>query len=246
MKHRTRALPCLAIVFLICSASDCRTQTANVSLDDRLVSFAIELDHVPLSVALGRLGVASGQHFVLFGIEEETANGVEPSASAHIEAGASLDQALRQVLSSVPGYSFTVVSPHLINVFPSGAPTNPNDVLNLRITKFELAGVAPSSFLGNPQRYLPELKAQISGGRRKGCLIGPGFSDKAPGISLEAEEVTVRQALNRVSQMSIDTAIATSGSPAFGWLCLEDKDPTKPALACRVHDVWSPNHAAKR
>ena len=153
----------------------------------------------------------------MFGIEVATENGREPTIEAAIPGGSTLNEALTVVAMAAPGYKFVVVSPHLINFIPPGSENDPEDLLNLHLSKFRLDDVSPGNFIGNPARYLPELKAALAGGKPRGCEIGPGLSDKAPGITLSGNAVSLRQLLNLVSEPPSHlrnkiAALATVGS----------------------------------
>jgi hypothetical protein len=200
----------------------------------------LTFDNAPLTSALGRIGVSLGEgEFVLFGVEVIVEDGQEPLVTARIPAGSPLNDALTQVVQAVPGYTFAAVSPHLVNVFPRIADSDPEDLLNLQVPKLELVGVSPSNFLSNPARFVPELKAALSRGRQAGCEIGPGLSDKAPGITISLRDLTLRQAMNRVSEASISSAQRNQGL-AFGWVYLRETFPSAahPADSWRVHDAW--------
>jgi hypothetical protein len=133
-------------------------------------------------------------------------------------------------------------------VFPRIADSDPDDLMNLQVPKLELVSVSPSNFLSNPARFVPELKAALSRGKQAGCEIGPGLSDKAPGIAISLRDLTLRQAMNRVSEASISSAQHNLGS-AFGWVYLRETFPSAahPADSWRVHDAWrGPRRTAQR
>jgi hypothetical protein len=130
------------------------------------------------------------------------------------------------VLATNPEYTFQVIGPHLIDVFPQNASRDPNDILNVPIAALELSNIVPSNFLLNPARYIPELKLALSGNVPRGCSIGPGLSGIGPEISVHIEDSTVRKALNLVSQASINAALQNRGS-ASGWVYLHEKFPSE-------------------
>jgi hypothetical protein len=216
--------------------ADATGDLAGVQLNDVPLNF----ENVPLTNALSQIGLSVARGgFVLFGVEVVLEDGQEPLVSARIPAGSTLSDALIQLMQAVPGYAFIAAGPHLVNVFPQDSIGNPDDLLNLRIPELKLPNVSPSNFLSNPARYVPELKVALNRGKHAGCEIGPGLSDKAPGITLSLSNPTLRQAMNRVSQASISSAQHDQG-PAFGWVYLRERFPsgTHPADAWRIHDVW--------
>jgi hypothetical protein len=238
MRHGTRfALSLLLLVLANQSvAADTTGSLAGVQLSDVPLNF----ENLPLTNALSQIGlsVANGD-VVLFGVEVVLEDGREPLASVRIPAGSTLSDALIQLMQAVPGYTFIAVDPHLVNVFPRDAISDPSDLLNLSIPYLKLQSVSPSNFLSNPARYVPELKIALNGVKHAGCEIGPGLSDKGPGIALSLSKPTLREAMNRVSQASISLAQRGQG-PAFGWVYLRERFPSAahPANSWRVHDIW--------
>jgi len=221
-------------------------QSPQAILETHLFPAPITFKHDPLSSALGKIGVGEAENFVLFGIEIEKQNGEEPKVEGEIPVGATLREALETVLGQVK-YTFEVVSPHLVNVYPIGAKSDPNDILNLQVKNLNLSNVSPSNFLSNPPRYVSSVADAVNRGKPKGCAIGLGLSDKRPGISLQASNVTLRQAMNLVSAKSIGEAIEGK-SIAFGWLYFHDSSPKGgiSADSWRVHDAWDPAKHMKR
>ncbi len=216
-------------------------QTAASLGQVRLRDVPLQFQQTPLTNALGAIGANVKDGFVVFGIEVATENGREPTIEAAIPGGSTLNEALTVVAMAAPGYKFVVVSPHLINFIPPGSENDPEDLLNLHLSKFRLDDVSPGNFIGNPARYLPELKAALAGGKPRGCEIGPGLSDKAPGITLSGNAVSLRQLLNLVSEASIASAEQNRGL-GYGWVYLHERFPSEshPAHAWRVLDVWDP------
>ena len=210
----------------------------------RLDVFPLQLEKVPLTGALGMIGVRANAvkgNLVLFGVEVFTEEGKEPLVTARIPGVSTLRAALTAVVQAVPTYTFEAVTPHMINFLPDTAGSNPDDLLNVGISRLSLVDVSPSNFIGNPARYIPELRAALDRGKAPGCQIGPGLSDKAPGITFQADAVTVRQTLNLVSEASVASAQGNRGV-ASGWVYLHEEfpSPDSPADSWRVHDVWDP------
>ena len=236
------------VVLLILPVTAQAISSANLAAADptglRLKSIALEFHQVPLSTVLDRLAVNVEESFVLLGIEAVTDHGREPLVSVEIPGAVTLHDALMAVIAEVPDYTFEAVGPHLINVYPKDALFDPNDVLNITMSPLDLVNVAPSNLLGNPARFIPELKAALAKGKPQGCTVGPGLSDKAPGFSFRIESATVRGALNRTSEVSIATALDGTGT-AFGWAYFREKVPSSnlPAHKWRALGVWrAPKH----
>ncbi|SRR5712692_7327801 len=236
----------LALVSLILVGLPGRLDGFQDPTDIRLMEIPLDLEKVPLTRALSSIAVRANKEFLVFGVEEVVENGQEPLVSAHIDGSSTVREALTQVVASVPGYTFEVVAPHLIDVFPKDARSDPSDLLNVNVSKLELVNVAPSNFLNNPARFIPELKAALTKGVPQGCSIGPGLFDKAPVVTVHVASSTVRQDLNLVSEASI--ASAQNGGIAYGWIYQREKFPSKtfPAHIWRVHDVWQPDKLDSR
>jgi hypothetical protein len=208
-------------------------------LEIHLSDMPLDFEKVPLTKALSAVALSMDKEFVLFGTEIVTERGEGPLVSTHITGGSTLGEAIRQVLPTNPEYTFQVIGPHLVNVFPKNAPRDPNDILNLPIAALELANIVPSNFLLNPARYIPELKLALSKNVPRGCSIGPGLSGIGPEITVHIESSTVRKALNLVSEASIEAAQNSRGS-ASGWVYVHEKFPSE---AFQEHkwdfgDVW--------
>jgi hypothetical protein len=234
----------VALIFTLLGA--CSAQTGSDPTLIRLKKVPLDFQEIPLTQVLGKIGALADHDFVLFGLELLLENGQEPLVSVHIDSGASLRQALIQITQSVPGYDFEVAGPHLINIFPREARSDPDDLLNMRISGLHIENTSPSNFLSNPPRYIPELKAVIIHGNPHQCSIGPGLSDNAPGVTIQMGTSTIRQALNTVSELSISMAERTEGV-AFGWLYSREKSPSPkaPEHAWRVFEVWQPPRIAR-
>jgi hypothetical protein len=205
----------------------------------RMNGVPLDFEKVPLTKALSTVALSMDTEFVLFGTEIVTERGQGPVVSTHIAGGSTLGEAIKELLATNPEYTFQVIGPHLINVFPQNAPRDANDILNLPIADLELSNIVPSNFLLNPARYVPELKLALSGNVPRGCPIGPGLSGIGPEISVHIVGSTVRKALNLVSEASIDAAQKNRGS-ASGWVYVHEKFPSE---ALKEHkwdfgDVW--------
>lgn len=229
----------LTLILVLLFSDVCMAQPQTSALDARLDGIPIDFDQVPLTRVLDHIALRAGNSFVLFGVEVYTEDGQEPLITVHNEGGSTLREALTQVLATLPSYTFEAASPHLINVFPRAALTDTDDLLNLHVPNLSLTNVAPSNVLNNPSRFIPELKAALTKGVLQGCAIGPGLSDKAPGVDLQVSESTVRQVLNLVSEASIAAAQRGAGA-AYGWSYLQEEFPsaTLPAHVWSVLGIW--------
>jgi hypothetical protein len=199
-----------------------------------------------LTHVLGKLGASANGDYVVFGIEVETRELEEPLVTVSIKEG-TLGQALAAVLATVPGYTYELVAPHLINVFPKAERRNPAHVTNLAVASLQLRGIYLDEFLAAPQKYIPELRKatavevpkMVSGG-----VICCGLSaiHSEPGVDLDLTGRTVREDLNLASIASIKAAENGKGR-ALGWVYAhETKFPAGNVThRWRVHDFVRPS-----
>jgi len=180
---------------------------------------------IPLPQALGEVGSALRGGYALFGVELRLRGGRVPTVSLNLQAGSGLGGALRQILAQVPGYKFEVVSLHLVNIYPVGAKDDAEDLLNLRVPRFDVAGVRQGFILSHPLGFIPELKARIEP-ISPSLEVGSVLSPSGPTITVHLRNVTVRQILNAVSEPT--ESLAASSAP-LGWISTFSPDPKLPA-----------------
>jgi hypothetical protein len=198
--------------------------------------------NVPLTQALSDVGAHVRNGYAQFGIELRLKDDREPQVNVDLKPGSTLGDALRQIFQQVPGYTFDVVSEHLIDIYPVGANKDASDLLNLRVPFFDAVDAQLGDILTRPQEFIPELKARLVRRRpgEPGGVLGGPLSSVGPTFTLHLRRVTVRQILNAVSQ-------ATEKFPAerspLGWICSFKADPTLPAGGVYTWDVhWSVPH----
>jgi hypothetical protein len=240
-----RASLLLVLFAVVVGAQPVRGQNRPDPLEIRLRDMPIDFQGAALSGALDRIAFFASSDFVLIGAEVQTIDGREPLISVHIEGGRTVRQALMELTAKVPEYSFEAVAPHLVNVFPAAARNDPNDLLNLKAGDVRLRMVLLTNFLGNPARFIPELKMALSGGH-PGCAIGPGLADTGPEVDIAIKGGTVREELNEVSEFS--ASLAEEGkAEAYGWAYLHEllPSPTHPANQWRVLTSWNPAQRGK-
>ncbi len=186
-------------------------------------------NRIPLTEALSEVGVQVREGWVLFGVEVRLKEGKEPIVSLHLPPNSTLGEALEQMFREAPDYKYEVAGAHLINIYPEGAKTNPENVLNIRVQRFDVVNEPPSSVLSAPQRFIPELNKRLTAPPRAGeptGTAGPVMRPVGgPRVTLHLRNVTVRQILNSVSE-------ATQHSPAgfrpLGWVYSFQPDPASP------------------
>jgi hypothetical protein len=219
----------LASLLALALASTVRAATDESSLL-KLPLFPVPVvqQNAPLTRALSYVGAFVRNGYVLFGIEVRSKDDREPAVNVNLKPGSTLGDALRQIFQQVPGYTFDVVSQHLINVYPIGANRDPADLLNLRVPAFDAVDVYPGDILARPQDFMPEVRARLFP-RKPGEPTGYGLivlGGVGPTVTLHLRDVTVRQVLNAVSQ---ETEEFPATSSPLGWVCYFRPNPTLPA-----------------
>jgi len=207
------------IAALIISCADAQpTQAEKSALLGRHLGPTTSARIVPLTEAFTRIGGAMRDHFVVFGIELASADGlVEPAVTPNIGPGTTVGQAVATVLDQVPHYTYEVVSTHLISVYPSAAKQDPNSVLNTVISRFDVEGIRAGDILPAPFLYIPELRKRLfpptEGKQQIFTYVGAG--GVGPKVTLHLQNVTVREILNAVA---IATEKGGEGQAPLGWI----------------------------
>ena len=208
----------IAIMLLATSVFAQKTDARDLRMP--VCEFALEKP-APLITAVGEVGLHVDSDYVSFGIDL-TLEGPEPTVTLRVNSGENLNEALLQIVDQLPGYTFEPVSEHLVIVYKAGSQSDPQNVLNVRIAKFQVSNVPPLTILGNPARFMPELRARLEepSGHPSCGVIGPGLGAIGPGITLTLQNLTVCEILNRVAEASSTLAVE-SDSPSvvpLGWI----------------------------
>jgi hypothetical protein len=146
--------------------------------------------------------IAMRSHYLTFGIE--LADGDYPEERMVISSpppGGTVGEFLQDLFRQVPTYEYEVVSEHAVSVYPRGAKEDPNDILNLRIPRFDVDGEDAGVVLVFPQQFIAELRAKLApptqGQDQLFMYIGP--VSPGPKVTLHLRDVTVREILNAVT-----------------------------------------------
>ena len=152
--------------------------------------------------ALGDGAMAMRSHFLTFGIElavDDYPDG--PMVTSSQPRGGTVGEFLRDLFRQAPTYEYEVISAHTISIYPRGAKEDPNDILNLRIPKFDVDAQHAGTILGFPETFIPELQAKLApsapGQDQLFVYIGP--VSPGPKVTLHLRDVTVREILNAVT-----------------------------------------------
>ena len=179
-----------------------------------------------LTQALAEVGWHCDGGYILFGVEVRLTQGKEPLVDLDAPAGATVGTALGQIMRQLPGYRLEVVSQHLINVFPAGAKSDPNDALNQRIDHFDVVNKPPDVLVNYPPLFMPALASRLAQ-RKSGPSLAYQFPSQwvesvGPKVTLHLRNMTVRQIFNRVSEASED--LYPKYLP-LGWVASLSPDP---------------------
>ncbi len=157
------------------------------------------LNSVGLSDALSKLGVCVGQGYVLFGLDEVLHDGKEPTVDLQLRPGETVGSALRGILAQLPTYELGVVSAHLIDLRPVGAEKDNNDLLNLRVPRFDVVSKSAFAVLNGPRRLIPELDQALTPRAQAGKQVLTLYFGGYQGdlfVTLHLLNATVRDILN--------------------------------------------------
>lgn len=165
------------------------------------------VQNVSIVEALRELRSASKPSLVTFGLEViPFADEPEKNLSINQEP-TTVGQILEEIIRQDPRYSYDVVNEHLIHVYPRGAKGDPDDLLNIRVTRLQISSVEYEDLIKNIRVYIPELEREILrrvipkgqiGGVLRISKSGVGY----PRLSLVVENTTVRDILNRIAQQT--------------------------------------------
>jgi len=109
-------------------------------------------------------------------------------------------EVLDRITSLDRRYTYRIALGEVIHVFPCGGENDPNDLLNTKVKAFTTSGVPYDRLLQYPQHYIPELGAEIlRRSRAGGFAVSELSSTGVPGVTVEVQDATVRDILNRIS-----------------------------------------------
>ncbi len=214
--------------------SGLQAQAPTPSKDLTLLNLPLSSDplvrnRIPLTEALSEVGVQVREGYVLFGIEVHLKEDKEPTVSMNLPADSTLGEALREILAQLPNYKYEIAGTRLINIYPEGAKTNPENVLNIRVQRFDVVNEPPATLLSTPQLFIAELNKRLTVPPRAGeptGSIGPTMRPVGgTRVTLRLRNVTVRGILNSVSE---ETAQAPSEFRPLGWVYSFQPNPASP------------------
>ncbi len=214
LQKRAAMLTALLAVVAACLAQTAAPDEFGL-LAKRIDGPILGANRQPFTEALkaGAMGMRS--HFANFGIELADADHpVQPTVLVSPPADGTLGAFLRDVFRQMPGYEYETVSEHMISVYPRGAKDDPNDLLNVKVPRFDVANAQAGPIMGFPDLFIPELHDKmfpVQPGRPQQITVYAGPVAVGPNVTLHLRNVTVREILNAV-------AVATEGDDPYGWI----------------------------
>lgn len=224
MRQRTCTMLFGLIIVVAATARPSSGVDPKMPLDLPLFPVPIVQENVPLAKALSEVAVNVTQGYVLFGIELRLDNDKEPVVNLNVKEGSTIGDALHEIFSQLPNYRFTVVSAHLINVFPREALGDASDPLNIHVARFDVLNEDPWGIISRPEDFIPQLRARLKLPQRAfgGIGIGQVVGQKT---TIHLRDVTIRQILNAASEA---TEKYPPDSSPLGWVWSFKPNPALP------------------
>lgn len=191
--------------------------------------------------ALRRLRQADPSR-ILIGFEKIPHREGERDESISLElTNTTVGDCLDRLCEVDPRYTYEVVGGALINVFPWGAKSDANDLLNIKVASFEFYGnELPHNLIIKIGDLAPELREYLrlkaeAYAKKTGKPLGSAGSILSgnaplPRISLKLQNVTVREILNAVVLYSVKLSHEGQlyGWPPISWKYEFIIDPNAP------------------
>jgi hypothetical protein len=199
---------------------------------------SIPVSHkAPLTQALAEVASHIHQGFTSFGMVVELP---EPVVEVYLPEEMPLDDAIHRIVSQASGYSYEMISDHLIDVYPVATRSDPDQPVNVRVGHLRLASTPVMDLFSDPARYIPELQAFRDKGKPvRACgNIGPGLSSTSSArVDLDLHDLTVKQVLDSaaIADSSLRDQASIRTQPPVGWVLRYKTDP----LTHERKDEWS-------
>ena len=226
----------MCVLLLLCRSSS--QASAAEGAEDAFLSTPVNpsfLADVPLTTALSRFGYSVKRcGYLVFGTEVLLNQaGEEPHVTLNLLDGDTVQTAMDSVLSQLPDYKWAVISDHLVNVFP--IQQTRNDLLGIRVARFDVKEEYPANILAVPTAFIPQLMGAIVSENCLpfgGCGYGASWGlNVGPPMSFSFKDLTIRDILNEVAAGMIKTFPADH--PPVGWVYALKQDRT--VRAGRTH-----------
>jgi len=194
---------CLLTVALATAMATAQTPASDkFGVMKKLIEAPVVTGRRTFTQALGDGAIAMRSHFLTFGIE--LADGDYPEERMVMSSqprGGTVGEFLEDIFRQVPTYEYEVVSEHTVSVYPRGAKEDPNDILNLRIPRFDVDGEDAGVVLVFPQQFIAELRAKLAPPTpgQDQIFVYSGPVSPGPKVTLHLRDMTVREILNAVT-----------------------------------------------
>jgi hypothetical protein len=228
-----KVIAMLAVAALATTPSVAQTSDEHATLDRPFHPLFSDAGRHPLVRAIRSLSGPTMDTFLDFGIELNGDESSQPMVVITSAEGLSVGQTLERILAQAPDYDFQVKSAHFISVAPKRMRSDPADLLNLKVARFDVEGVQSGKILTWPESVIPELMRVMypdkpGDPQAVHVYMGLGVSI-GPLVTLHLRDTTVREILDAVS---IETEIgALKNGLALGWLStMEHKKDLTPTL----------------
>lgn len=172
---------------------------ADNPLDLHVDKFTVRQASIIYALRVLRTSVA--EHMLLFGLEVAPYTD-EPERNLTFSLERStVREILDEIIRQDPQYQYEVIDEQLIHMFPRRAKDDPTDLLNVRVDRFQVSGVGYEELIQYLPHHVPELQLEMLRRAKAGGVVASILSSYGvPEVTLELENVTVRDILNRVAQ----------------------------------------------
>lgn len=186
-----------------------------------LIEAPILTHRMKLTEAIMNGAKAMRRDYMVFGIELAPGDyPTEPMVIPTPPVDGTVGEYLRDILRQVPMYEYEAISEHMVTVYPRGAKEDPNDVLNLRVPRFDVDSARAGTILGFPALFIQELRSRISPKTpgQEQIIVFAGPVPPGPEVTLHLRDLTVRDILNAVSVATEHPQGSSDNDYPFGWI----------------------------
>ncbi|MBI1746220.1 MAG: hypothetical protein HYR55_06495 [Acidobacteria bacterium] len=129
---------------------------------------------------------------------------------------------LEYLIHADPRYTYEIAECNIINIYPKNSKNNPEDLLNIKISEFEIRQYDLYNAITHIAQIAPELRAYLQKMLKPGGVPGSNIRGEMdslrPKFSLKLTNLTVRDILNKIAEQS---SLINSGNrdfPPIGWI----------------------------
>jgi len=226
-------LQILAVVMLVACSGEAQQNSAVL---DSIPQFPISVSRVPLRRALSEIDSHLLEpDYAIFGLELAPSEIPEPLVDLKTSGGVTVREAIAQIMAHAPGYGYSAVGPHLIDIYPISWRNDPRNLLNMEVAKIDLKDQDVEDLLHAPWLFIPPLRERLT--RRVEPGQPAGFAGelmraaRSPKLSLRMENATLREVLDKAAEIMSEAPPPWSH---VGWVYEFRAEETDPAPAKHV------------